>query len=798
MPRDRFSLAVSLTLLVCVVLAALPLSSQISPKHAASSSLTSSPSTQPLQPLFLPAVAYGCPYESVFAVSDVNGDGKLDILCSGSVLLGNGDGTFNSPSSTYYVGGRSLAIADVNLDGKPDIVAVSDDIPAINYQCGLAIMLGNGDGTFQSPIYLPVFGTDPFSVAVADLNGDGKPDAVTSTYFGGISVALGNGDGTFQPAVLYSPGGASLQSVVIADVNGDHIPDLLAVDICGMLYNCYPDPSGTVSVLLGNGDGTFQGPVVYASGGNGGPWNDSWPLAVGILRGNSVPDLAVANPGSSSVAVLQGNGDGTFHPAVSYSTGAGAPVSTVIADVNGDNVPDLAVLNYCVATVSPGSCSGSQGSLGVLVGNGDGTFQNARIYDVGGPFASGLAIADLNGDGKPDAVVSAGTVNVLINDTGAAPPRVTVKASPSPSVFWQPVTLTTTLTSSVTPPTGTVNFFIDSAQIGSAAIANGTASFSLPLRAGSHTIRAVYPGSGSLYGNTSGVKNQSVNLASTTVSVASSADPCARSKPISYKAIVSSDYGGTATGSVVFTTALQTLGTATLNGNQAVLSTTSFATDGAYPIVATYTGDMNNAGSASSAMIQYVDNITSRTVLTSSGPVATVGQPVTFEALVTPANGSVPDGEIVSFYYHTTTLLGTAATVGGKASFTTSSIPAGNWTVKAVYSGDGSYLSSFGTVKETINSYATTTTLTSAPNPSAFKQPVTLTASVTSAGPEVPAGTVIFREGTNSIGNAKLVNGVATLVKQALSSGVHSITATYEGDAQSAKSTSSVLQQVVN
>ncbi len=799
MPRTRSAAGPSVLTLMFVLLFALPLRAQSASLHR-SSPEKSAASAQALRPLYLPPVTYSCP-GAPFAVADVNGDGKLDVVSAGCVLLGNGDGTFQSPS-TYSSGldyVNSLVLADINGDGKPDIVVADSN--------GVSVLLGNGDGTFQPPLSFAVIGQDAVSVAVADLNGDGKPDIVAATYFGAngqssISVLLGNGDGTFQPAVAYSPGGASVAGVVIADVNHDGIPDLLAADTCGMTYNCYPNTAGTVSVLLGNGDGTFQPAVVYGSGGGGSFVTEDGPLAVADLLGKGILDLTVVNSGWDSVAVLLGNGDGTFQPAVAYSTGGAFPVSVATTDANGDALPDLAVVNSCTRVVNGFYCSGDA-LLGVLLGNGDGTFQPVLTYDLGGSFsglggALGLAVADLNGDGKPDIIAGVNGISVLINDTGAPPPTITVHSSPNPSIFWQPVTLTAALASPVTPPTGTVNFFADSIQVGSAAIANGIASLSVPFASGSHSISAVYPGSGSLYGNTSSPHHQSVKLASTAVAVVSSADPSARSSPITYTATVTSQYGGAATGSVVFSTGSQVLGSSPLNGNSAVLTTTSFPTDGGYPIVATYSGDANNLGNVSPAMIQYIDSVTTRTAVTGSSSTSFVGQPVTFTALVTPTHGAVPDGEIVSFYYHSNILLGTAATIGNEASITASSLPVGTWTVKATYPGDPTYLPSFGTLRQTVQAYSTTTALVSSPNPSAHKQPVTFTATVASAGPEVPTGTVIFKNGKASIGRAVLTDGVATLVTRFLLTGSYSITANYGGDSQSAKSTSPVLEQVVN
>src|SRR5208282_1527288 len=325
-----------------------------------------------------------------------------------------------------------VAVADVNGDGKPDVVVS-------NGNGTVGVLLGNGDGTFQPAVTFNPGLQSQAGIALADLNGDGKPDLLVANA-SGVAVLLGNGDGTFQPAVTYGSGGSSPWSVAVADVNRDGKPDLIVAN-----YS-----SSTVGVLLGNGDGTFQAAVTYSSGGG----FRAPSIAVADLNGDGKPDLAVANDCGGcdgSVAVLLGNGDGTFRPAVLYDSGGDLTWGGAIADVNGDGKPDLIVLNtfnYYTANIS------------VLLGNGDGTFQPALTYGSGAMWVYSIVVADVNGDGEPDLVVGNetlsggdGSVGVLLHTT---PTTTTLVSSLNPSVYGQAVTFTAAVSAASGTPTGTV------------------------------------------------------------------------------------------------------------------------------------------------------------------------------------------------------------------------------------------------------------------------------------------------------------------------------------------------------
>ncbi len=318
-------------------------------------------------------------------IADVNGDGKPDIIApesgaSGSsvdVYLGTGSGTFG-PAQNFTCSSESasvsqpyaVAVADMNGDGNPDIVTA-------NFGGNISVLLGDGSGQFGAPSVYAA-GSEPNGIAIGDLTGDGFNDVVVANRGDNdVEVYLNNGAGALTEAGTFAVG-ESPDSVGLADFNGDGLPDIFTANV----------GDSTVSVLINTGGGTFAAATSLAV--TGGPVD----AVAADFNGDGHLDISTADFNTGSVSVLLGNGDGTFSAPVTSSALSSSAIFLSTADFNGDGKADLAVVGFNSDTAA------------VVLGNGDGTFGTPTNLVPGLPGGS-IAAGDLNADGKPDLVIGA-------------------------------------------------------------------------------------------------------------------------------------------------------------------------------------------------------------------------------------------------------------------------------------------------------------------------------------------------------------------------------------------------------
>ncbi|HJT36456.1 MAG TPA: VCBS repeat-containing protein [Pirellulales bacterium] len=512
---------------------------------------------------------------SPVAVGDFANNGIRDLAVAAAdsspygslnILMGNGDGTFK-PYQSFSTGSantQSLAVGDLTGDGKLDIVTANYGSYGYSYYYGIedirasvSVLMGNGDGTFQTPMNLTLpkvvppghtaaIPQRPVSVALGDMNHDGRLDAVVtaSTYlgYGYVDVLVGHGDGTFSVASTTFLGQNTGYSVVLGDFSGD-----ANLDVATAMTS-----SNDVAVLLGTGDGTLDAPTYYATGTN----PDS--LAVGDLTGNGKLDLVTANYGSppsgpGSVSVLLGNGDGSFQSpdnivlppwAPPGYTGrdplplAQSPIAVAVGDLNGDGKMDLAVTAQ--STYYGGYYNLGKNNVNILMGNGEGGFSDAQIVPLNGT----------NND--PASITGSAAVTV----SPAAASTMSVSGFPSPITAGVAgnfvVTLKDAYGNVATGYTGTVHLTSSDAKVVLPANFTFTAAdagkhtFSATLKtAGTQSITATDTANANLSGSDSGITVKPAAASKFVITALSSVMP---GQAFSLTVTVEDAYGNLVTG----------------------------------------------------------------------------------------------------------------------------------------------------------------------------------------------------------------------------------------------------------
>ncbi len=745
------------------------------------------------------------------AMGDFNNDGFLDIAVTDksqknlTIFLGKGDGAFTQQATTISTPAlaHDLVVADFNHDGNDDIAyAVTTAVSGSNLS-DLYVALGNGDGTFNVPS-TPVATQIGEFLTTGDTDADNNPDIVSSTITepgGGLIgnslfVLLGKGDGTFQTPVAYQSDIPS--DPHLADVNGDGIPDIIAGGSIGAL------------VYQGVGNGTFALPgslpgtepviggfaLTYAI--NAGDFNndgnadligtdaDTPRAAVSLSQVNQISaasaltKVAVLPPGTGVHNVdASYSGDGIYVgslsntvqlTAVPVNTSLALTVSPNLSILAGEPVTLTAVLDPF--TVSPPTTTTDGELVNFFSGTtplGPGTLSGgvATLTTSALPTGADSLSAVFPGDSNYNSSTS-NTVTTTVT-------KVQLSSSVNPSTYTQSVTFTATLP---TGKTGTVAFFDGTTNIGSGTISGITATLTTStLSLGSHNITAKFGP------DTSNVLVQVVNKATPTVTVTTSPQPSTYGDTVTITASVPAG----ATGTIIFTSGSLALGTGTVTSGSASVTTTAL-TPPSDLIVATYSGDSNYT-TAVGNVTQNVAKATPTTTLTSSLNPSPVNTAVTFtDTLPSNVTGTVT-------FTSGGSTLGSSSVVNGIATLTTSSLPGGGDLVTATYNGDTNFNSVVATLTQNVNKSTPTVTVSTS-GPSIIGQTVTITASV----PVGPTGSITLTSGgvTLGAGNVTSSNGTVIITTTVLPVGSDLITATYGGDAANNSATGSVTQTVSN
>jgi len=584
------------------------------------------------------------------ASGDFNGDGIPDFVIGNfnsvnttgiTVFLSNADGSMQ-PGVNYFPAPKKfslqyVAVADFNGDGKLDIAATD------NYNGVVQIFYGDGTGKFTVG---PTYATDtaasphPAGIVTTDFNGDGKPDLAFVNNFGpqnaptsaDVGVLINNGAGGFNPVVNY-PLSTVATELTAADLRTSSKNLDLVVPLYGICSagHC-TTPGSAVAILLGNGDGTFAAQPDFQLVNGATTYFNPYDAAVGDLNGDGKVDLAVTiqdtNHSVQGIAVALGNGDGTFQTPTLLTS---SPQNPSFAPPPLPGYVKIADMNRdghpdLVYT------NALQGTVGILYGKGDGTFYDPIDF-AADRWAWDFALTDVNGDGVLDVVASGfeqsfSGVGVLLNTSASS---TALQSSAPHSSAGQSITLTATITGSkvrgvTTAPTGTMTFFDGTTQLGQpATISSGAA----------------------------------------------------------------------------------TLGVSTL-------------AIGMHNLTAQYSGDTNYVPTTSAVLLQVVGQAASLTATpTSSANPSTLGQSITLSAKVTstvPGDTLVPTGNVT--FNEGTTALGSGALSKGVATFATSTLTAGTHNITAVYSGDTNFTaskSSAGLSQVVAASVAPNYTLTASP-----------------------------------------------------------------------------------
>jgi hypothetical protein len=577
-----------------------------------------------------------------------------------------------------------------------------------------------------------------------------------------------------------------------------------------------PNPSvygQAVSLTATVSGGTPTGTVQFSDGAE--------PIASAPLDGTGHAWVMVSSLGAGShtlTATYEGddtNYNASTSPAITQTVDQDTSATTVTSSANPSLTGEGVTFDVAVAAVTPGAGTPT-GTVQVAVNGVDlGTPVSlvggaASVSDPTPPTGNDSVVATYSGD--TNFTGGTGTIAQTVDPDGTSS---VVESTPNPSLTGQAVTLTATVTPAAPgagDPTGTVTFLDGSSDIGAASLAptadGDQASIALAtLAQGEHEITASFGGDSGFTASTSAPLDQTVDAAppvvDTTTTVSSSQSPSVYGQGTTFIATVAAGGSSTPTGTVQFSVDGTDIGSpVTVVGGVAISQGISTLVAGAHTIIAAFSGDVG-FGDSGQVFTQTVDQASTTVAGQASADPAPYGQAVTFSATVSAvAPGTGLPGGIVQFSLDGSQFGAPVPVTDGTATSGQAGVlTPGTHTVSFLASGDSNFVGSSGSFTFTVDAIPTTTTLTAAPNPVTYGQPVTLTATVAPAGPGTPAGTVTFYDGTAKLATVSVTPGIghatATYTTSALAAGMHSITAVYSGDADYASSTSAATTVTV-
>ena len=740
---------------------------------------------------------------------DFNGDGVLDFmeqlspeaspgLPAGSidVRLGNGDGSFGSaiPCGVSGVPASAFATGDFNGDGILDVVSYSTYFGSPNL---LQILLGNGDGTFTPlpAVTIPQFASDNVSLIVGDWNRDGNLDIALTTYNStSISLLWGNGDGTFSSSISSLSVNTFLSGFVTGDFNNDGNPDIAVGE--------WNSSGGQLSIFYGDGAGNFTKTSVLSALSNFG-----WPfsLLTSDINNDGYADLLFVTNGRSYV--LLGNSTESPTQVVyipTFAFGAsGVPVA--LADFNGDGVIDVA------------STSGGKSPVVLQLGYGDGTFSTGPQATVPGLLLSTPLLGDWAGNGVPNLLVSSdvngkeadyydyqnyilppatqsATATLLIPSISVLPPgSYEITASYAGDSAYEPSTASFAYTRSVISTTLRLTASVNPGTYGGAGTLSATLS---PSSQGSLTTN----------GDSVNFLANNVLLGTGTLTSGVATLPMAGIPPgtWSVEAVFAGDNN--------FTSA--TSNTINLTMNKASLTVSASNATRSYGVAnPTLTGTTKGAVNGDTFTVSSTTTATSTSPVGSYPIIPTASGTNLGNYSVTAVNGAlsvtaatpvISWSAPASISYGTAlgaTQLNASSTVPGTFAYSPAAgtvLNVGSHTLSTTLTPTDSmdYTTVANTVSITVNKATPAIALTASSNPSFVSDSVTFIASVTSSVGS-PSGTVTCYDGTTSLGSAILSSGSAAFITTLLAAGSHSVTAVYSGDSSFASVTSNSVAEVI-